>query len=115
MNLITRKTLAASALERFKVQYHGISDECRAFGLVDRTMGQLREALRALGPSPDPDDVDRVITNDSWTYVPLCNECKTQASAVVEIGEPTDYESSTATVCLACLEEAVALARKATS
>ena len=96
MELKTRHTLAAGAAERWIAQYHGDREGIAA-------------AIRALGESPDPDAVDAIIGNDSWTRVPECNECKKNVAAVVQVGDEPDYESSTAWICEGCLKKALAL------
>jgi len=96
MELITRQTLAAEAADRWVAQYQGDREGKAA-------------AIRSLGEAPDPDAVDAIIGNGSWTSVPECNECKTDVEAVVRIGDEPDYESSTAWVCEDCLKKALAL------
>ena len=58
--------------------------------------------------SPNPDDVDAVIGNSSWTDV-KCNECNQYGGPVVTLGEEYDYESATASICEPCLRKALAL------
>ena len=94
MELITRQTLAAEAAERWIAQYQGDREGKAA-------------AIRSLGEAPDPDAVDAIIGNGSWTSVPECNECKTDVEAVIRIGDEPDYESSTAWVCEDCLKKAL--------
>lgn len=97
MNLITRRGRARTAAKRWLAQYP--DDKVR------------HPKLAALGDSPSPDDVDRIIGNGSWTEVPKCNECNRYGlPAVVELGDEPDYESQTAWVCLDCLRNAVVLA-----
>ena len=54
MNKITRQTQANAASIRWKFQYPH-----------DKNNVQAR--LNALGPVKDPDEVDRIIGNKSWT------------------------------------------------
>jgi hypothetical protein len=96
MELVTRRTLAAEAADRWVAQYKG-------------NLGGKASAIRALGESPDPDAVDAIIGNGSWTSVPECNECKADVAAVVRIGDEPDYESNTAWVCEDCLKKALAV------
>lgn len=67
--------------------------------------GRVRCAL-ALGPTPEPDDVDRIIGNKSWTDN-RCDECQTQADTV-QVGQRPDYESRTADLCESCVRRALA-------
>lgn len=105
MKLVTPKIQAAEAAERWKKQYcHGDKwghFACDAKGVYDR--------LRALGSAPEPDDVDHIIGNRSWTRV-ACDECKNNVAEVcVILGQEPDYESSTASICVQCLKDAVAM------
>lgn len=97
MELVTRNIRARTAAERWRRQY------------PDEKAKQPK--LAALGDRPNPDDVDRIVGNKSWTEVPTCNECNREGlPAVVELGDKPDYDSATAWVCLDCLRKAVALA-----
>lgn len=95
MELITRKSRAAGAAEAWSNQY-------------PREKRDIFEALVDLGPKPNPEDVNKVIGNDSWTRV-ACDECGEEVYAVVQIGQEPDYDSATAEVCLSCLSKAVDL------
>ena len=99
MKLITRHARAAEAAIQWESQYQGDREGKAA-------------AIRLLGDSPDPDAVDAIIGNDSWTRVPDCDECKREVAAVVEIGEEPDYESATARVCVDCLRAALAIGER---
>lgn len=96
MHLITRQSLANSALARWRRQYPN-----------GHPNGNIATALERLGPTPNPDAVDAVIGNTSWTSPGSCDECGKAADELVEVGEPPDYESSTARLCVACAVAAV--------
>lgn len=66
------------------------------------------EALRALGPSPTPDDVDAVIGHDRWCRV-SCDGCGDTDGPWVQVGDEPDYDSRTATLCAKCIRAAAAL------
>lgn len=53
-------------------------------------------------------EVSSIIGNDTWTQN-KCNGCNQDCQLVVILGEPPDYESSTARICPSCLEKAVKL------
>lgn len=106
MKLITPQSLAATAADRWKANYFR-GGEWGEVCLGDSR--EIYEALAALGESPDPDDVDRIIGNHSWTRR-NCNECGSyERQPVVEVGQEPDYESSTAWLCFECLTRAFAI------
>jgi len=61
-----------------------------------------------LGPNPKPDDVDKVIGNNTWTGL-TCDECDRDVDEVVKLGEQPNYDSSTASICRLCLRQATEL------
>jgi len=96
MEKVTRKTRAKTVLKNWINQYPSSNFD-------------IREMLKALGDNPNPNDVDKIIGNKSWTAVPDCDECGKSFSIVVTIGEEPDYESSTADICKNCLKKALKL------
>lgn len=65
-------------------------------------------AVRA-GNVTDPAEINRLVGNGSWTDL-VCDECTTRRlGEVVEVGDPPDYESSTARLCLPCLRKALGM------
>lgn len=96
MKVITRQSRANRAYAKWMTQYP--SDK-----------NGIGAKLKALGSTPDPDAVDSIIGNKSWTELYRCSECGVR-SEVVELGEALDYESSTAWICVLCLKDAVAIA-----
>ena len=104
MKLINRQTLTNEAAKRWKEQYCS-NGEWYASRCLPRE--ETYAKLLALGTNPNPNDVDGLIGDSSWTDVKSCNECDQQVDELVEIGEPSDYESSTAYVCKKCLLEAL--------
>lgn len=104
MKLITRKGNAKLAADSF------YKSNFIAFGGVWRFEGRedTHSKLVGLGENPNPDDVDAITGNTSWTSC-ICNECYENVEAMVEIGQEPDYDSSTAYICLSCLSEALKL------
>jgi hypothetical protein len=98
MKIITRKTQAAEAADRWIAQYQ-------------RDRDGIAAKIKSLGGTPDPDAVDRIIGNDSWTSVDRCSECDKDSEVIVRLGQEPNYESSTAWICPACLRQALALVK----
>lgn len=93
----TRKMLAATAAERWRRQYPPST-------FFDGDREETYDRLIGLGSAPSPEDVDRVIGNDTWTRdtCTSCGDC--DVGAWTEVGGE-DY----VTLCDACLEEAARL------
>jgi hypothetical protein len=95
MKLISRRTRASGAASEWRAQY-------------GRDQDGIAKRIEALGPSPEPDAVNAVIGNDTWTSC-RCDECGHEVEFVVEVGEEPGYESSTATLCGECVRRAMAI------
>lgn len=105
MKLITRESLAAGVVAKWRKQYANSLDMRWRDG---PTKGETLTVLEAMGDHPNPDEVDRVIGNTSWTDID-CDDCgDTRLPSAMQVGEEPSYESSTATLCFECLRAAVA-------
>lgn len=104
MELVTRKGRAAQVSAKWAEQYR---DDNTALP-NGRTKAEVLVLLWALGPTPDPDEVDEIIGNGSWTSV-RCGECDARPDEVVRVGEEPDYESATAYLCRWCAGNVVAM------
>lgn len=107
MKLITRQTQANEAANRWAAQYPddlSTPDHQRLIG----------HRLLALSVTPDPDEIDRIIGNKTWTETPICDECDMRSAVIVQVGEPPNCESATANLCTGCILKAMQLARTAT-
>jgi hypothetical protein len=98
MKILRSKELAATVADRWEKQYSDqgiLSDEDWKFaGVLDQ--------LCALGPDPEPEDIERIIGNDSWTKT-FCGECCGYSSTAVMFGE--GYDSFA--LCETCLVLAI--------
>jgi len=103
MRIIDPKALAATAAERWKQTYHKSDGQWHSW-----RMKVIYEAVAALGPTPNPQQVDLIIGNRSWTR-DMCNEVGCNEDAYIEIGQPPDYDSATANLCRGCLRKAADL------
>ena len=96
MKLLNRQTLVKDVFEKWMKQYPNDKEG-------------IGKKLKRLGKTPNPDKVDEIIGNDSWTRVKRCSECQIEKDEVVEIGQEPDYESYTAYICRECLDKAISL------
>jgi len=96
MFVLTRDSKAASAANAWKRQYRGDKG--------DREL--IASRIRALGDIPNPDDVDAIIGNGSWTRC-TCTECGRDVNAVIHFGDEPNYVSDTVYICLGCIKLAV--------
>ena len=106
MKLITRQTLANEAAERYRASYQHTS----YWGAPWNRENKHAE-LVALGDTPNPDDVDRIMGNNSWTAVPACSCCgKEGLEQLVGMQDYNDEPGATiGTVCPDCLAWALSL------
>lgn len=74
---------------------------------------KIHAAVSALNlETAPPEDVQAAMQFPSgWIRQPKCDECGREVDVVVQLGEPLDYESSTANVCIECLRAAIKVAR----
>lgn len=97
MDLLTRHSMAQIASQRWDQQYNRS---------VDSHKIAIGARLRNLSLPVDPDVVDLIVGNTSWTSIGICHECRKEPDALIQIGETQDYDSSTANVCLDCIRRA---------
>lgn len=105
MKLITERTQVRDVANRWANAYPKTGPYGR-----DPQKQAITKALVALdAETATAADVAAIIGNDSWCGPKKCHECGAVVNVAVQVGEEPDYESSTATLCLACLEKALAL------
>lgn len=110
MKLITRQMKADTVAQKWFRTYAHTSYWKEGRYLIGNglTKEETHAKLVDLGTNPNPDDVDAVIGNRSWTYC-TCDDCGKSVQAVVQLGQELDYESATANICFHCLKKAVKL------
>lgn len=86
MEIVDRASLAKSAAANWKQMYSVEDRNDGSLAWNSPECGEIYGQLVALGPSPNPDDVDRV-TGNAWTSVPFCDVCKQSKSSVISFGE----------------------------
>lgn len=105
MELITRGSLAKSCADRYKEKYHRGGNDW--FNQINTDSRKVYFQILKLGLSPTPEQIKEIIGRD-WCRV-TCDECEKTVDAVMQLGQPPDYESKTACVCLDCLQKAVSV------
>ena len=105
ITLITRKDRAKSVADRWKLNY--LVGNSIWFNTPELDSKQVYEALIDLGTSPDPDEVDRIIGNSSWTEVQECDKCGEHYDQIVEID--LHQLQTTTRLCQTCLRAALQL------
>lgn len=114
MRLITRHYLASIAAQVWKEMYSN-NGRWHIYPTDKETREKTYKKLLELGPAPDPEEVDRIVSkalgrkNTSWTDRGSCHECAGEGVDLIELGEEPDRESSTARICLVCLVKALEL------
>lgn len=97
MKLTTRQTLARDAVSRAKSQ--------------PNNMYEWAVKLRALPDDATVAQVDAAVGHSGQTYM-HCHECgRTDSPMLVQVGEPPDYESSTADLCPDCVRAAMEIVK----
>lgn len=107
MRLITRKGKATLVAAQWYRNYYRNYQWMKPNLHLGGPEAKYAELL-VLGDNPDPDEVDRIIGNTSWTEC-RCDECNKAFEQVVQVGDEPDYESSTAKMCKGCLKAALKL------
>lgn len=59
------------------------------------------------------EDVKRITGRDTWAGIVGCTACGNDSSIVAIVGEPPDYDSSTAWLCPDCVAKTFALVQAA--
>ncbi len=98
--VLTRQIMANRAVRDYKNSY--------VFPVYASEKSTKSLSLSLLGENPDPDTVDSIIGNKSWTTTPICALCSYDG-LVVEFCEDMDHDSQSRTtwVCKECLDDAV--------
>ena len=92
---------AQAAPQRWRDQY-GLPPKGSEHRRIGDELAALPKAERT------PPRIAAIIGNDSWSVVE-CDQCGKCVPVAVTVGQPPDYETSTATICEPCLRRALAL------
>ncbi len=95
VSIVTRHTEAATAAQRWAATYK----DYKGFrpGDAERKRDILAQ-LESLGPTPNPDDVDAIIGNDTWTRR-TCDVCSGGSNVAAVVNRESDRDTI---VCVAC-------------
>lgn len=105
MHVLNERFRVKKAIERWISQY-GLE---RTYYL-DKRGRHVGAELAALDPeTATSDQVSEIIGNSSWSGALSCDECGQETWDLVQLGQPPDYESSTAYICRGCLMAALRL------
>jgi hypothetical protein len=94
MEVSTVKQNCRDVAKRWKEQY-------------PKDKADIYDKLVALKGEGTPEEIAIIIGNDSWTTV-TCDECGGDVDGIVIVGEEENYDSRTASICMSCLQEAMA-------
>lgn len=107
VKLITERTQVREVATRWASSYQKNGRYGR-----DPEMQAIIKALAELNAeTATAADVAAIIGNNAWVGPQKCHECGAVVDVAVQVGEEPDYESRTATLCIACVEKALALMR----
>jgi len=104
MKLLNERHQVRNVAEKWRAQYGA-----GTYGgdKRQRMVGQELAALNA--ETATAAEVAEIVGNGSWVCKNTCHECGAETWDAVEVGQPPDYESSTATICGNCLRAALRL------
>lgn len=104
MNLITRQDNANKSAKEWKARYfHPIAKHWQ-YGAQEKE--RTYHELVSLGSNPNPDDVDKIIGNSSWTEN-MCQVCGEKVEETIRFEKIDDYEYSAIRICRSCIEKAI--------
>lgn len=110
MKAITRQKLADEVPRKWEKTYENYKSTTPQ---GDAKKKEITRQLLALKPPIDPDQVDDIIGNDSWTRMPPCDECEEDKDLIICCTDrqhrEDDPEGNVIYLCQQCLANAVLL------
>ena len=103
MNIITKREIVASAVDRWVRKYSGYQDTGDKYD-----KGPITEKLKKLPLPHREKDINRIIGNNSWTEL-LCSECGNDVDAVAEFDINCGEYSYL--LCYVCLKNAASIVK----
>lgn len=106
MRLLDEKTQVKNAIIEFTRELGDGSY------LGDKRGRMVGAELKALDPElVNAAQIAEIIGNATHVAPQTCSECGTVTWHIVEVGEPSNFDSATALLCETCLEAALVLVR----
>jgi hypothetical protein len=109
MEVVTKKSLIASAAERFREAH-----QSRGRWLVAENQPSpeaIYQALRALPADATEAQIVAIAGDDRWT-ANICDECGNDRDITVVLGAEIHHPIDALNVCLTCLDQAARLAHQ---
>lgn len=104
MELMNERNQVRTVADRWRAHYGGGTYFSDSRGrMVGKELAEMNKETATEA------QVAEIIGNGSWVRENVCHECGVTTWDAVEIGEPHDFESRTATICGACLRAALKL------
>lgn len=89
--VFTKRQMIEEVADKWRAQY------------PDSHQETYNELLKLNSETATPEKIAEIIGNNSWTML-ICNQCKRDVEAVVTVGAYPDYETSTACLCIDCID-----------
>ena len=103
MRVITKRDMIREVAKAWRACYGLRLGRVSHYGKDPSTILAKLEALDL--ETCTEEDVSRITGNELWIRL-TCDECGSEVSAVIEIGEEYDYESKKSHLCTECVEKA---------
>lgn len=104
MDLLAERNQVRTVASRWRSQYGS-----GTYG-NDKRRCMVGDELAALNTeTATAADVAEIVGNGSWVKKNTCHECNAETWDAVQVGQPPDCESYTATICGGCLRAALRL------
>ena len=101
MKLITKQNRADNVAKEWHETYY-VNGKWRYCESGDKL--EVYRKIIMLRDNPDPDKIDAIIGNTSWTEL-QCDECDELVDKVVRVGGDIDNGSASADLCFDCIKK----------
>ena len=101
MKVIKKDYKLDTLLERLKRQFYRDGKWIRNVYDLESNYSKLAQLEKLT-----PELIIEIVGRPIWDKL-LCDECENDVDRLIQVGEELDYYSSTANICLRCLNEAI--------